>query len=266
MRTKLPLFLASLLILASGLQAAPAKKSEAIFTSVRGNVEVTKGKETSRARQGATVSKGDKIVTGRYDRATLQLSDGSELRIDRATEFEVEDLSTSSKDKKVRFKLLLGRLWAQVKKLSTPRSTFEIEAGGVVCGVRGTSFAVLLKGGGDVKLEVDEGTVYSKGKDGTKEWKKGDKPEFKNGKLKGDEEKDEGKKKGKGKDKDKKDMTLKGKKILQNYKPGGSLGDFNRQFGRGLATNNDNSYNDPRVGGGVKVNVRINIDPTEALP
>jgi ferric-dicitrate binding protein FerR (iron transport regulator) len=57
-----------------------------------------------------------------------------------------------------RLKLLGGRILAQVQKLNESRSTFEVEAGGVVCGVRGTAFEVDLRGD-DLETRTQEGEV-----------------------------------------------------------------------------------------------------------
>jgi hypothetical protein len=45
-----------------------------------------------------------------------------------------------------RLKLSFGKVLSQVEKLASSHSSFEVEAGGVVCGVRGTAFEVSADG------------------------------------------------------------------------------------------------------------------------
>ena len=55
-------------------------------------------------------------------------------------------------------KLIAGKILSEVEKLSESHSTFEIEAGGVVCAVRGASFEV-EKQDGDVLTTTYNGSV-----------------------------------------------------------------------------------------------------------
>ncbi len=118
--------------------------NQGVLTLVNGKVQIKSksGKKTRTAKKNATVVEGERIVTGTSAQATLQLFDGSELSISPKTDFQLTKLQKpSAEDKVIQFKLFVGRLFASVKKLASSRSSFEIEAGGVVCGVRGTKFA-----------------------------------------------------------------------------------------------------------------------------
>ncbi len=138
------------LILACGqvmaaTQAVSTNPNQGVFTSVDGKVEIRggKGHKVREAKKDSTVIEGEKIVTSDNSTATLKLFDGSELKVSPKTEFGLTKLQkTSVQDKVIQFKLLVGKLFAQVKKLASAKSSFEIEAGGVVCGVRGTSYSV----------------------------------------------------------------------------------------------------------------------------
>lgn len=137
----------------------------ASFTAVTGKIKVTdaKGKHTRTAKLGGKVAEGEAISAGADGQATLQLFDGSEVKVSPDTTFTVEKLQQPSlQDKVIQFKLSLGKLFATVKKLATARSSFEIEAGGVVCGVRGTEYSMEYNPStGKVNVFVTDGTVWS---------------------------------------------------------------------------------------------------------
>ena len=139
--------------------------TDAVFTSVAGKIEVkdAKGKITRPAQKDATVTEGERIVAGADGNAVLQLFDGSELTVSPNTDFTLQKLQKAGlKDKVFRFKLELGRLLAKVKKLASSKSSFEVEAGGVVCGVRGTEFLTAYNSQtGKVDVFVFTGTVYT---------------------------------------------------------------------------------------------------------
>jgi hypothetical protein len=140
--------------------------NQGIFTSVTGKVEVhfLKSHKTKMALKDMTVFEGDKISTQNQASAVLRLFDGSTLTISPGTEFVLSKLEKpSAQDKVIQFKLIVGELLAAVEKLTTSKSSFEIEAGGVVCGVRGTKFSMRSKGGNkpQIELHVFEGIVYA---------------------------------------------------------------------------------------------------------
>jgi hypothetical protein len=69
-----------------------------------------------------------------------------------------------------------------VNKLFSSRSSFEIEAGGVVCGVRGTKYSVFYDPStGKVDVAVTEGTVWSTADGHTQEFHGGQGGSYLNG-------------------------------------------------------------------------------------
>jgi hypothetical protein len=143
--------------------------NQGIFTAVKGQVEVKtkKGHKAKTAEKDLTVFEGDRVITQDQSSATLRFFDGSTLDISPNTEFvlsKVQKPSDTTQDKILQFKLIVGQLLAAVQKLTTSKSSFEIEAGGVVCGVRGTRFSLECVSGQhapQVVLKVFEGTVYA---------------------------------------------------------------------------------------------------------
>src|SRR3974390_2467326 len=144
--------------------ATPAKTTQGLFTSVSGKVQVTSksGNKTRTAQKDSTVVEGERIVTDKGSKATLQLFDGSQIEITPNTDLALTKMQKpSNQDKIFQFKLFVGNLLSKVKKLASSKSSFEIEAGGVVCGVRGTQYSYSFDPTThNVTVHVDEGTVY----------------------------------------------------------------------------------------------------------
>jgi hypothetical protein len=153
----------SILMITAPLLASEAL-NQGVFTSVTGAVEVLTNHRNERAKEDMTVVEGARITTEAGASAVLRLFDGSQLTISPNTDFKLTALQKPSADDKViKFKLLLGTLSALVQKLTTSQSAFEIESGGVVCGVRGTQFSMHCDGGEKPKVtvQVTSGSVYT---------------------------------------------------------------------------------------------------------
>jgi hypothetical protein len=176
------LLLLLMLFVPAGMLSAA---TEALFTSVTGKVEIKglKGHKNRLAHQDSTVLEGQRIVTGPDAQATLKTFDGSEIQISPNSDFQIAKLQKSSAvDKVIQFKLFVGRLFASVKKLASAKSSFEIDAGGVVCGVRGTEYSVFYNPTtGKVDVVVTEGTVWTTSNGQTHEFHGGQGGSFLNG-------------------------------------------------------------------------------------
>ena len=169
MRMGYLMFLIFIIMSGLGLAAdipASTNTTQAIFTQVQGKVQVLvpNRKKPKKAQKDLVVTQGDRIMTQEDSSAVLRLFDGSELKVDSKTEFVLSEMQKpSDEDKKFKFSLFIGKLAAVVKKLTSASSSFEIEAGGVVCGVRGTKFSMNCDGkhNPQVQLHVFEGIVYT---------------------------------------------------------------------------------------------------------
>lgn len=146
-------------------QAFAKVSATGTFISVEGTVTIKSqvGHHNRLAKVGSTVSQGQRVVTDKTSSAVLQFFDGSQLTIRPGTDFWLSKLQKpSARDKILQFKLLAGYLFAKVTKLASANSSFEISAGGVVCGVRGTEFSMSYDPSDNkLTLTVVEGTVYS---------------------------------------------------------------------------------------------------------
>jgi len=239
----------------SASAATTAKTTQGLFTSVNGKVQVTSasGKKTRAAQKDSTVVEGERIVTDKNSQATLQLFDGSQLEIKPGTDLALTKMQKpSSRDKIFQFKLFVGNLLSKVKKLASSKSSFEIEAGGVVCGVRGTQYDYSYDPKThQVSVHVDEGTVYLNANGHTYLFTAGQSGKFINGMPgSGAPGQSSNPPSGKGND----------------QTGAGSLADLNQQFGEGLAINGDNNFTNPSVGGSLHINVHVNVPPVETVP
>jgi hypothetical protein len=248
-------------VLAAPANPSKSKLNQGIFTSVNGKVQIKSksGNKTREAKKDSTVLEGERITTGKDSSAVLRLFDGSELKVSSKTEFWLSKLQTPSvKDKVLKFKLAFGQLAAKVKKLASSKSSFEIEAGGVVCGVRGTEYTYSYDPvTNKVTVKVLEGTVFMNSGGQTYLFTAGQTIEFNNGQPSPNNPPQTS---NQGKNTNKQDPSGGDK--------GGtsSLADLNQQFGDGLSVNGDNSFTDPAVEGSVKLNVRVNVAPGETVP
>lgn len=274
MRIVVSVLVVMALISFQGLQAAPAKSStQGVLTSVSGTVQVQSkdGQKTHNAKDGSTVSEGEVIQANQGSSATLRLFDGSELKISPNTKVRLAQMKKPSvQDKVLKFKLLFGQLLANVKKLATAKSSFEIEAGGVVCGVRGTQYDYSYDPNNKVvKVHVMDGTVYLNSNGHTYLFTAGQTGIFTNGQPNKGNNSGPSSDKGKGKVGN-----------LGGAKGGNlSLADLNQQFKGGITVNpggstdnnpitggKDNGLTNPNVGGAIDILIHANVPLVEAVP
>lgn len=249
-----PFFLLFLFVTASPLSAAAP---EASFQNVRGKVLwFAPGKAEARiARVGEVLPSGARVEVGESSSARLQTFEGATVDLSSGTRMILEELKQDGRNRTVRWKLLIGRVFAKIQELWTEKSTFEIEAGGVVCGVRGTEFQMDFDGKDKLILEVLKGKVWSQAKNGLREHEPGSRAEFRRAlwlrwlqkhlEDAGDrnEERD-----------GKNHLHDPRRRVLLHLKSHFLLQAFQ---------NNDEAFTDPSVAGSVRVNLRLVVPPAE---
>jgi len=115
--------------------------------------------------EGEAVEPGDELFTKDNSEMTLSLNDNTMVHLAANSHIKVTDLTPNATNGfNSHIELLLGSDLSEVEKLNESQSSFEIAAGGVVCGVRGTGFEV-QKQGDYVGTKTYHGTVEMK-KDG----------------------------------------------------------------------------------------------------
>lgn len=256
----------SLLLLSSAAPAASA--AQAVFTEVRGTVTIRpseKGPEVP-AKVGTFLSEGGIVRAGKGGRAVLETFEGASLTVSPETEFSLARYEERRGDRRVRVHLAVGRLLAKVRELWSPSSSFEIEAGGVVCGVRGTEFSVDYDGKNKVLLEVLKGTVFADAKEGLRDYLEGSRVQFLRGafdkQFRGPEPRrrgnaPEGKRPGRP-------FSMPGGRL-----PGGkwsALRDLKGQFTSFRDFSADSAFVDPSLEGAVRLNIRMGIPAAEDAP
>jgi len=114
------------------------------------------------AEEGEAVETGDNLLTKEDSEITLALNDNTLIHIPADSQIRVVDLSPNTiHGFSSRIELILGNILSEVEKLNESKSSFEIEAGGVVCGVRGTAFEVQNRDG-NVSTSTYHGVVVMK--------------------------------------------------------------------------------------------------------
>lgn len=129
----------------------------------QGEVMVVHGGSQHPANPPEPLAENDEIKTGDDGKAYLEFQNGGVVEVDPDSDTSVKQLDTNGDDFKARFTLLLGKLKAKVMKLTTAKSVFEIEAGGVVAGVRGTVFGVDYdRAQNQVNAQTYEGSIFAR--------------------------------------------------------------------------------------------------------
>ncbi len=169
-RCKFPVFLAFLSALflspAATLSAGAEEEAPLQYTveEITGMVFVVPsgGGASQPLTEGSPVLAGDEIQTDEGGSVVLFLNEETTLRVESASRLVVERLEPNQEGGFLnRLKLLAGRVISEVENLGKSQSTFEVESGGVVCGVRGTSFEVELIGD-EVNASTYEGEIEVK--------------------------------------------------------------------------------------------------------
>jgi hypothetical protein len=172
------LFLSGTFLLSGPVLAAPADakksgkpevKTEKIelpplfLAEVKGEVYVVYDEVKEKADPPQVLVANDRILTRANSIAYLQFQDGGIVEVGPNSDLKVGMAKVQPGSFKARFLLAYGKTIAMVKKLTTASSLFEIEAGGVIAGVRGTIYGVEYDGFHcQVKERTYEGSVVNR--------------------------------------------------------------------------------------------------------
>jgi len=140
-----------------------ALNDQAVVTIVDGSAQLF----TQETTKGKPLAKGDQVVrdnaiqVGANSRVELRLPDGSFLRLAQKTRITINQLEFDGTTTRKNFQvdLVVGKLWAKVKKLLTPDSAVSVRTQTMVLGVRGTAFNVDVSADKSGQLKVYEGEV-----------------------------------------------------------------------------------------------------------
>ena len=173
MRAKSALAVAASLVIggaAAFVVSATSESVEAASANQVGSINYVKGDATrvakgtskkKKLKKDTRVIQGDTLRTGKNARLEARLLDGSMLRLGGNSELKLDNLSFDKGKtvKKVKVKLIVGRVWAAVRSLFGTEAKFEVETATAVAGVRGTRFSAETTAGGDTLVKVYGGKV-----------------------------------------------------------------------------------------------------------
>ncbi len=154
-----------------------AVNQTAIIKMGRGNAEITylsgtasliskEGQTLKSLSKGQQLTQGDRIRTGKKSRIEIKLPDGSFIRFDEDTSFELETVGLDQKDRRrdIRVRVLLGKVWAKVSRLFSNRGRFALSTKTAVAGVRGTTYRMNVNADDSAVVRVYNGEVVVQSK------------------------------------------------------------------------------------------------------
>jgi len=152
---------------ARALAQSPVSKEEkanyAKVTYVQGKAEVLSAQETSwkLLKLGNLLYPEDEIKIQAKSRVEIQFPDRSIMRFDENSTFKLKkvlfETPTNSRDIKV--EMVLGKSWANVRKIFGSKKTFEVASANAVAGVRDTIWRMNIEADKTTLIRVYEGAV-----------------------------------------------------------------------------------------------------------
>lgn len=150
--------------LAEEPQVVAIQGGQAKVTLVEGHAELFRKEPELKRRlsQGDLLRQGDRVSTGDKARLELAMADGSFLRFDEKTTFELIAASFEEKARKREIEVhsALGKTWAKVANLVGGGGRFQVSAKNAVAGVRGTTFRMNVNPDTSVVVKVYWGDIH----------------------------------------------------------------------------------------------------------
>jgi hypothetical protein len=142
--------------------ASDQQPAQLFMAQVKDKAIVTHEGKQHTANPPEALSEGDWIQTDSNNKAYLEFENGGVVEVGPNSRVQVKQLEITPKDFKARFLLAAGKFKAKVMKLTTASSCFEVQAGGVVAGVRGTVFGVNYdQADNQVSAATYEGSIFA---------------------------------------------------------------------------------------------------------
>jgi hypothetical protein len=156
--------LLAFLCFSSHVPAAESGGSNAVVTVIKGTARVY----SKEATQGHGIKKGDRIKedqevrVAEKSRIEMRFPDGTVMRLSEKSRLKMSELTFNkqTESKNVKVDLEGGKLWANVKKLTTPDSSVAVRTSNAVAGVRGTVYQVNVDEDKSALVKVYDGEVY----------------------------------------------------------------------------------------------------------
>ncbi|MDY6825351.1 MAG: FecR domain-containing protein [Thermodesulfobacteriota bacterium] len=143
--------------------------STAEITLLAGTAVVVDSEMTSQRAlsQGDFLKQGEGVKVGDRSRIELRLPDGSYVRFDEGTVFELKAMAIDRKKKErnIDVNVVFGKIWAKVSKFMGRKGRFEVSTKTSTAGVRGTKYRMNVNEDNSAVVKVYEGAVAVSGKE-----------------------------------------------------------------------------------------------------
>jgi len=144
--------------------AIESGSNDAVVTVIQGSARVySKGVASGRLiKKGDALRKDQEVKVAEQSRMEIRFPDGTVMRLSEKSHLKLNEFSYNKQtdDKNVKVDLSVGKLWAKVKKLTTPDSAVEVRTSNAVAGVRGTVYRVNVEDDKSALVKVYDGSVY----------------------------------------------------------------------------------------------------------
>ena len=128
-----------------------------------GNAQVlSKGQTDWRnAKLNMEIKSGDRIKTLLNSRVEIDMPDGTLIKVNENSIFDVKEIKTIEQDKedKMSFTLWAGNVWARFKKIVSNRQVRRIDSPSAVVAIRGTILDMNVDNNQSTRVRVFEGSV-----------------------------------------------------------------------------------------------------------
>lgn len=134
----------------------------ALVNYLKGNASLARGAAPpSPIAAGDRLTAGDRVITGKGARIELKLPDGSFLRFDESTTFEMVASTANAQvqSRDISVNVIVGKTWAKVSRLFGRKGRFELNTPTAVAGVRGTTYRMNVNDDNSALVKVYEGEV-----------------------------------------------------------------------------------------------------------
>jgi ferric-dicitrate binding protein FerR (iron transport regulator) len=143
-------------------KAVSIDSGQAVITLLEGSVQRTK-KGMVAAEQlfgGDVLSASDRVQTDKNSKVELKLPDGSYVRYDESTTFELVSaaVDTEKKQRNISVNMIIGKTWAKVARF-LGGGRFTVSTRTAVAGVRGTVYRLNVNPDNSVAVKVYRGEV-----------------------------------------------------------------------------------------------------------
>ena len=133
-------------------------KAEVVVSGIEGSASIIRNGQTIAVEKGMKIQRNDTVKTESNGRLDIVLNNAAGLRVQPSSEIRLKQI----KPKKIDIELVVGNIFANVKKL-LKGSSFEVETGTAVMGVRGTKLSASHKNG-KTTFAASEGQLKVKDK------------------------------------------------------------------------------------------------------